>query len=504
MSAFPSHPARVKLSFSDHLHCLLSHGFAVMALGGVLLCEAKGAEPPQYTVSADKKAPQPGTGLVNGWLRSESESFSPWDIGGQVRLRYELKDNAGAFPNRDFIREGQINDNNVLDLRTKVHVGYTPADWANLFVEGRDAHAWFDHRDPSPDQDTFDLHQAYVKIGNTNNFPLMVIVGRQEMTYAEERFVGISDWSNTGRSFDALKLRFENDLFWVDAFVSRVVVPYDEHFNKSNDYDTFSGIYASSRKVVPWQETQLFFFSRNAGPQAPNASAPLIPGSPGSARDVYTIGGRIKSLTGHLHGWDYSTEIAGQFGSVSQGGERRDLQALAADATLGYTWTNFTFRPRFGAGYTYASGDRNFNDNKYHTFDPLFGTNHRLYGFMDLFGLRNIHNPSVSMIVKPWKPVSLRMDCLAFWLADSHDLLYPESGAGRLGNGYGRNPQFNSFVGTELDILASYQPVSWGELQCGYGHFFTGKYIRQSVNSVPANGGATDANWIYLQAKFTF
>jgi hypothetical protein len=38
----------------------------------------------------------------------------------------------------------------------------------------------------------------------------------------------------------------------------------------------------------------------------------------------------------------------------------------------------------------------------------------------------------------------------------------------------------------------------------GYGHFFGGEYIKQSVESVPANGGAVDANWFYVQAKFTF
>jgi hypothetical protein len=123
---------------------------------------------------------------------------------------------------------------------------------------------------------------------------------------------------------------------------------------------------------------------------------------------------------------------------------------------------------------------------------------------MDLFGPRNIHNPSISFIMKPWKGVSFRMDCLAFWIADGHDLLYPESGAGRTSNGYGRSPQYNKYVGTELDVLASYQPFAWGELQAGYGHFFTGKYVEQSVESVPANGGATDADWVYVQAKFTF
>ena len=45
----------------------------------------------------------------------------------------------------------------------------------------------------------------------------------------------------------------------------RVIIPRDDHFNIANDYDWFSGIYASSRKLVPWQETDLYFLARDVG-----------------------------------------------------------------------------------------------------------------------------------------------------------------------------------------------------------------------------------------------
>jgi hypothetical protein len=324
------------------------------------------------------------------------------------------------------------------------------------------------------------------------------------MLYGDERFIGVADWSNIGRVFDMAKLRFESDTFWVDAFAGRVVIPYENHFNVVNDHDWLSGVYASTRKLIPWQETQLFLLARNVDAQAANAIAPGFPGTPSTARDVYTIGGRIKSMPDELKGWDYSSEIAGQFGSVSQGGVRRELRALAADATGGYTWSKAWSTPRLGVGYTYASGDSNFADNRSETFEPLFGTNHKLYGYMDLFGLRNIHNPSVSFNLRPAKGLSLRLDYLAFWLADGNDSLYPESGSARNANGYGRNPQFDRYVGSELDFIAGYQPTHWAEFQLGYGHFFVGDYINQSVGSVPANGGAVDADWVYVQAKFSF
>src|SRR5436190_11315795 len=458
-----------------------------------------GADAPGHSVI---KQPSPSAGLLNDWLRSEYPFATNWDVGGQFRLRYEVRENAGAFPSRDFIRRGQDNSNDELAFREKFHVGYSPQPWLTVYAESRGSRALFDKRDPSPDSDELDLHQGFLLVGDPQRFPVTLKVGRQELVYGDERFIGVSDWSNTGRVFDAAKVRFENSLFWVDAFVGRVIIPYDDHFNVANDYDFFSGIYASSRKAIPWQETELYFLARNVSDKSPNAIARGV-GGPGP-RDIYTPGMRMRSLPGKLGGWEYGVEVAGQFGSINSGGTRLDHVGLAGYALAGYTWSGAWGSPRLALDYTYGSGDSHPKDKSIETFDPLFGTNHRFYGLMDLFGPRNTHNPSASLTVKPWKQFSLRADYLLFWLADTHDSLYPESGAARSGNGYGRNPGFNSFVGSELDLIATYTPGPWGELQCGYGHFFVSDYIRQSVESVPANGGTVDANWVYVQLKLNF
>lgn len=462
------------------------------------------AQTNQNNTAASKPTKQPASaGLVNDWLRKQSPEFTKWDIGGQLRLRYELKDNAGYVANRDFTHKLD-NDDDFLMFREKIHIGFTPVSWLTFYVEGRDASSGFDKRDPSPNSDLFDLHQAFISIGDTKKFPLLLKVGRQELRYGDERFVGIGDWGNTGRSFDAVKLRFENDLLWVDAFMGRVVVAYDDHFNEDNEYDNLFGVYASTRKLVSWQDTDLYFLARTVSPEAPNAIATGVPGSPSSARDVYTVGTRFKSLSTKLHGWDYTTEVALQFGSVVQSGERRDLEAMMADANAGYTWKKVFGSPRLGLGYTYASGDSDPNDNKDETFESLFGTNHKFYGLMDLWGLRNIHSGRVVGSIKPWKQLTLATEYHLIWLADTHDFFYPESGSGRSGNGYGRKPQNDSFVGSELDFLVTFAPTSFTEFQVGYGHFFVGDYIRQSVDAVAATGGYSDADWFYLQIKFNF
>lgn len=476
--------------------------WAALGLAVILTVSARAQSSYSAAPSKTSAASGEATALVNSWLREQSPEFSKWDVGGQFRVRYEIKENAGSFPNRDFIENGQDNDNSYLLLREKIHIGYTPVSWFTAYAEGRDSSTTGDDRDPNAEADQFDLHQAFIVLGDPKKFPLTLKVGRQEMTYGDERFVGVSDWNNLGRTFDAAKVRFENELLWVDAFVSRVIVPRDGHFNVANDYDFFSGIYASSKKLIPWQETDLFFFAHNVGPDSPNAIAPGLGGP--TARDVYTIGGRVKSLPGRLKGWDFSAEVAGQFGSVNIGGTRLDHHALAADATAGYTWTKVFGSPQVGIGYTYASGDRDPNDGKNETFDLLFGTNHRPYGVMDLWGLRNIHSPRLVASLAPTKKLSLSAEYHVLWLADTQDFFFSESAAGRNANGYGRNPQFDSFVGSELDLVATYSLGRFGDLQAGYGHFFVGDYIKQSVSSVSANGHAEDADWVYLQIRFNF
>lgn len=475
---------------------------SVLLFSAACLYAGEPSTAPKSSVTPPPKEPV-SAGLLNDYLRSQSPAFSEWDIGGQFRFRYEAKDDAGSFPNRDFIRRGQNNDNDYFLFREKVHVGWQPESWLKVFVQGRGAQVSSDERDPSPDEDVFDLHQTYLQIGDPNLFPLTLKVGRQEMLSGDERFIGIGDWGNTGRSFDAVNLRWSlSKATWIDVFASNVVIARDEYFNESNDEDLFSGIYASSQEIISTLETQAYFLARNVDSGSPDAIAPGVGGP--SERDVYTYGVRLKSLPKAFGNWDFTFEGAGQFGDVMSGGRELDLQAYMLTGNAGYTFANLWGKPRLGVGYDYGSGDGDPNDGKQGTFEQLFGTNHRFYGLMDLVGLRNTNNPRVSLSIKPAKKLTVSLDYLLYWLADTNDFFYPESGPGRSANGYGRNSSFDSFVGSELDLLVRYSPTPWSDLQVGYGHFLPGDYIKSSVGRVPANGGTTGADWVYVQATFNF
>src|ERR1051326_342537 len=281
-------------------------GACILAVTHCLRADDKAAPP--------AAAAPPSAGLVNDWLRGQSGFFDPWDLGGQFRAREEHKEYFAA-PGQpgavDFRRTGGDPDNSYLLLRTKVHLGYSPVPWIQAYVEGRNSSSTGDDRNPNPESDgPIDLHQAYFALGNSRQFPFSAKVGRQELAYGDERLVGASDWSNVGRVFDAARLRYENNDVGIDAFASRPVLVDDDHFNIPHDYEFTSGTYASTRTLVPKQETQLYLLARNAGTGALTANAGGSPQSGGaSPRDIYTFGLRVKSLPGKQGGRDYQAEM---------------------------------------------------------------------------------------------------------------------------------------------------------------------------------------------------
>jgi hypothetical protein len=468
--------------------------------------------------------PAPFQGFLNEWLRKDNPEMNHWDFGGSVRVRYEYRDTvaiAGSPGSMDFRDHGANMDNDYLLERIRVRAGYTDK-WFSALVEGRSSLAQGDERFAStapppptqrqgPEQDSIDLHQAYVMVGNPKEFPVSLKVGRQELSYGEERIIGAFGWNNIGRVFDAAKLRWQNDWIAADAFASRVVIPEDGRFNVANDYDWFSGIYATTAKI-PEHSLDVYFLSRNASAQA--ATAEPHPQTPQpSARDIYTLGLRLKSIPGKLGPWDYTVDLIGQLGDfrdprAGAPAGRLDHEAYAVILQGGYTIKEMWGTPRLGLEYAHGSGDSDPQDDKHSTFENLFPTNHKFYGYMDFFSLQNLHDVRGIVQLKPHARVSLALEGHGFWLADTSDSLYTSAGTARggtgatPGTGYGVNPSYGSYVGSELDLIAGFAITRFAQLEAGYGHFFVGDYIEQSL-AAPTHG-ATDANWFYVQLNVNF
>src|SRR5258708_1319353 len=78
--------------------------------------------------------PPPGLfpGFINEALRQDDPSMNVWDIGGALRLRYEIHEGygvAGSPGSMDFRDHNANESNNYLLSRIRFHAGYTDKWW---------------------------------------------------------------------------------------------------------------------------------------------------------------------------------------------------------------------------------------------------------------------------------------------------------------------------------------------------------------------------------------
>lgn len=424
---------------------------------------------------------------------------SPWQVGGQARVRFDSKIGAGVIPTRDFTHVAG-NENEFASASLRLRLGYAPAAGPSVLLEGREARTFSDVR-PVRERDRFDVYQLHARVPFGPESRWSALLGRQEFVYGDQRYLGSADWSIVGRSFDAVRVRYRDAQWQIDAFAARPVVIDPHKANRSNDYDTLTGVHAT-RRTGDDLETEWYALARNVRPGSPNALGPGL-GGPGP-RDVYFLGQRWRLAPRAGRAWDGTLELTGQAGSVNQGGTRLDLRAWTAFLTVGRTWHAVPGQPRLAVGCDYGTGDGDPGDRVVRTAEMLHGTNHKAYGNMDLTGPRNLRIPRMEVSVRPTRTVVVTMEWLGSWLNESEDYFYPESAGPRTGFGYGRNPQFGSRIGQEIELLVDWRRNAREEVRFGFGNFLPGSYVRRSVESSPASGGVREARWAYVQFAVTF
>jgi Alginate export len=490
----------------------------------VLVCAVLPALRAQYTPPPPAR---PFPGLSNERLRADNVYASAWDVGVNVRYRYEGKDDAGftdAGSNWDFSLRPQDDNNNHYSLtRVMPRVGYTAKAW-NFLAEGRSSYSFNDERYNAtapgqglPERDgEIDFHQAFLFIGNHKEFPVSLKIGRQELVYGDQRLVGHLRWNNNARTFDALKVRWQNALFGVDVFTGGVVYNDHHNLNKSNSQDRFSGAYFNFPTLAKNEIVEAYFLARNVdrGIATDNWSGVAAPFRFPGAQDLYTVGLRLKSKPLAYDAWDYGVELMHQFGNrtavypatpvaAALLAPRLEQDAYALVLQGGYTWTEHPWQPRFGVLYSYASGDKNAADGSSETFQNLFATTHLHYGYMDLSSLQNLQDLRFVLSAKPRANISLAAEVHFQFLDRTTDFWYNVAGVPRnftgapvgSGRGYRINPSYESMLGTEVDLVAGWTFRPYAQLEVATAHYFRGDYIQQSLATV----GSKDASYYYVQ-----
>ncbi len=394
-----------------------------------------------------------------GKEKTEGPPLMNWEF----RIRSEIRDNFD-------LNDSVIDDNHPVLQRFRFSLA---PRWKSLrfLAQIQDSPVWFRERSPYSSAD-FHLYQLYIESPVARGFRLRA--GRQELSAGEERVLGAFGWDNRGRSFDAVSLYRNGKSRSLRFFAANLAAPRQHNFPRGQNL--FGVIWKRVQKERSFEAYAFWLHDQT-----------LLQGEEQSGRTrILTSGTRYSYLAG---GWKQSAEAAWQVG------KRNHDSHLAAALTYrsDYTW-DIKRSPGVGFEYNFATGDGNPSDGKSYEFHNLYPTNHPFYGYMDLFGWRNLHNPRFIVALQPSKRTRLEANYHEFWLAQAGGVW--KNAGGKI---LGRDPSGRSGrrVGGEVDLLGTCTISAHWKVLLGYSAFFPGQFASSTR-------GDASAQFAYLQLAVNY
>ena len=335
-----------------------------------------------------------------------------WSLGGSMQTRFQSLDNR-----RDFRFDRNDEDFSVQN-RLRVNMDFKYSDVAHIYIEGQDAHEFWRDRLPgaNPNEDSFDLSQAYVEVGimkDVADMPSLIFkVGRQEFQLGREYLVGDKDWFNRGQVFDMAKVTWRPDGFDVLFFGGAPVIADDHNWNKTG-FARFGGTWLRAVGIpgghlieggIIYRANEHNTFTGEKGQHG--------------AERIWYLNGRAE---GHFHArWDYALEITANRGTRGD----TPLDGWRGDANLGYTipfnWRNL----RIGAAYTLSSGDARPGDNRTDRFDSFFPDPFIFHGKLFVAAGVNLEDITAKLRSVAWRNGLIEIDYHRLYLQQSRDAMF--------------------------------------------------------------------------------
>ncbi|MBO9198806.1 MULTISPECIES: alginate export family protein [Niastella] len=373
-------------------------------------------------------------------------------------------------------------------------------------------------------------------------------IGRQALIYDDVRLLGDLDWLQQGRRHDAILIKALHHGWQVDlgagfnqnsdafgytgtGYVAGNVPPYVTN-SLGELVATPSGLLplspngaasaASSKAGAPvlanavstngmnqqYKSMQMLYVSRKfgqikfAGLFFKDDFAKYRLDSTGNATSGYVYGRRydVKGVNSRL---TYGLMINGSFGKATalknfwqvgayfQSGKDRDGKDLTASHyTASLTLQKGKFS--FGPGYDYLSGNNSTTTaTETHRFDPLYGTPHKHWGYMDYYYV-GTGSPVGGLQDAYFK---IKYQAARFFVSlDAHNFMLAENVANAA------DPDkinIDKNLGYEFDLIANYSLNKFTTLELGYSYMKANnstEYIKRATMDQARH----NANWAYL------
>ena len=395
-------------------------------------------------------------GIVQPFHSRENPRFT---LDMELRGRTEEQTSLGYVTGKDRLYE-----------LTRVWGGMTvvPTNWLTIYGQFMDLHALgLPLQDTAANmRDTFDLRQGYLDL---HYKPVQFIVGRQELRIGDERVVGISDWTNTSRTWDGFYMRIGN-VNELNIFSTSVVSVHPTSLDTHGAGLTFHGVQGKLATYVPHTTIEPFV---------------LVHALPG----VTSQQGVIRSQTEVTFGSYYETKLPSGFDSSGTGDLQRgtysndSIHAGAAIVRGGYETKRLPWRPHLEAEYDYATGNPHTNPYRISTYDQEYPSNHNAFGLVDLFGFQNIKQRRLNLQLNPRSNFLVLFQGGSLHAATIHDSIYSGAGASLIAAPTGGFKSDD--IGSEFDASAKYIFHKSFVTNIGVGHFFPGELMTSEKHGAP-------------------
>jgi hypothetical protein len=391
---------------------------------------------------------------------------------GEVRTRTELKDGQGTLQ--------KFGENAALftSQRTRLNVGFTGYRY-KFFASIQDVRVWGQdastiNRVTVDPNDGVMLNEAWGElilndtISSIQNLSLKI--GRQPIAYDDQKILGGLDWLQQGRRHDAAILKFANKGWTADlgvAFNQNSEKASGVVYNGINTaypagtngigtlYKSFQYLYVA--KKFAFTDASFLFFKDDF-----NKYLTTTAGTPPVATITPEAGVWSRNTVGvyfnstikrklNLTGSFYQ-----QFGTDKNG---KVIDANLASLTATYQIGRKLF---VGPGADYLSGrDGTSSSQTNSAFDPLYGTPHKFWGYMDYFYVAT-PNKGNNGLVNYFFKVKYNMKDNLTLFADLHGF----SAANKVSDGKGGLQ--TRYLGTELDLMMRYGMTKMINIEAGY------------------------------------
>ena len=370
------------------------------------------------------------------WAQDENEI----NVDAQVRARAEYRNGyqqlrpEGAQP-AFFINE-----------RARLGVGYQRGDGLSAKLSVQQVSVWGKYQQIEKSGDIM-MNEAWGQLRFGENF--FAKLGRQILSYDDERLFGELDWNVAGRSHDALKLGYENDMHKL-----HLILAY------SQEEERLLGTkYSHTGQPYKHMQTLWYHYGNEEKPFGISALFSNLgwehnPSAEGDARFMQTLGAYV---TYRPEKFDLQASVYYQTGK--QYVTYNKISAWMASVNAGFMPNE---QWKFNLGYDYLSGEDGKGDT-YNAFDPLYGTHHKFYGAMDYFyvtghrtlGLQDIQ---LGVTFTPTEKLALK--------ANGHYFLDGVKVDGK-----------DQGLGAEVDLQLDYELMKDVKLTVGYSTMFASKWL---------------------------